>query len=139
MKKLLSFALILMVCCTSALLFAGCDSNSTIIKMNETESAKYEFEIFAYNKNDSGNRTEQEQYEDYRLEKLKTLTITVYTKDGQSETEDANNKGITLAQVEERGGKVSGFSLKYTGTRTATVTYMQTSTSFQYTVKAKAK
>lgn len=133
MKKLLSFALILMVCCTSALLFAGCDNNSKIIKMDPTEPKDLVFKVFEYNKDDS--RSEQEQYEDNRLEKLKTLKITVYTKDGETETEDADNKNITLAQVEERGGKVFGFSLKYTGTRTATVTYMQTSTSFQYTVE----
>ena len=145
MKKLLSLALILMVCCTSALLFAGCDSSKTFFMFategsspaataveNETDSEGrqvYNFDFEIYTGPESGRKKHEE-------DERKGIKINIYDSKPENLTAPGTAKeSVTLGTLEARGANVTNFNLKYEGTRTAKISYDGASITFQYTVK----
>ena len=132
MKKILSLALILMVCCTSALLFAGCESNTTYMVISggtptETTDSQgriiHSFEFNVY------EGTAFDQIEKEREELGAKLEITLYA--AKDSTETILDKTL-LKELE--GYHLTGFYLTTTGTRTAKLSYQGATATFQYTV-----
>lgn len=132
MKKILSLALILMVCCTSALLFAGCESNTTYMVISggtETEKTdsqgrkiqSFEFSVY--------EGTAFDQIEEERSRLGAVLKVTIYVEKGSDET---ILDETALSELE--GYHLTGFYLTTTGTRTAKLSYQGATATFQYTV-----
>ena len=137
MKKLLSFALILMVCCTSALLFAGCDKNTEFMTVTNgtstgvTDNKGREIKSFTFTQADY---TDLNAYDNEVNAAFVSIEIQVFeNKDSKVEA----FKG-TLAKARRDGAHIAGFSLKEAVVdATATITFKGDSISFKYTVTAK--
>ena len=134
MKKLLSLALILMVCCTSALLFAGCDKNAGFLVISGGQATgtldskgrdinSFEFAVY------TGEQRNQLKFEHDAL--ASTVKITLY----EDETKTGTPLQAETSFGELTGVHVAGFSLTTVGTRTAKVTYKGATATFQYVVK----
>ncbi|MBO5954701.1 MAG: hypothetical protein J6Q13_01885 [Clostridia bacterium] len=119
MKKLLSFALILMVCCSSALLFSGCNTKNGTVTF---EKASYGFKITA----------EQRKNE---LEYIEAIDVALKDITG---IEVKDEDGVTLFKgngLEARGkGASIQISLRQDGTFTGKFSMYGISGEFTYTV-----
>ncbi len=123
MKKLLSLALILMVCCSASLLFSGCDSSSG--KMTFGQETAYSITVSSADVSD-------ENYDDTRYAKMESITFQI--KKGEEIVVDT----ISLKEARDKGASIKGFDIRTstaTGeTRKATVTYKGVTGTFEYTV-----
>ena len=145
MKKLLSFVLILMICCSSALLFAGCDRNTTFLFVTNTgavtsETTEFDNEgriIYTFTfKKFTGDEMDRRSEEKKALEKV---VVNVYEKINEEDI----TKGVpdaklqTLKTLKASEMTIANFSLKTTTgstPRTATVSYDGATAIFYYTV-----
>lgn len=120
MKKLLSFALILMVCCSSALLFGGCSSNNGTVTLPSSVS----FEI------SEAEREDELKYVEALDRELAKITAIV--------VKDEN--GVTLFEgngFEAKGkGASIQISLRENGTFTGKFSMYGITGEFTYTVNA---
>lgn len=145
MKKLLTIALIFMVCCTSALLFAGCESNKVFLVVQATNAAEsnanltddegriiYTFKFTKYS--DVDNEMDRKDYEINQLAQISAILYESKFKQGENATNILEGE-TNLKVLRSKGADITNFSLKTTGTRTATVTYQGSSATFQYTVE----
>lgn len=119
MKKLLSLALIAMVCCSAALMF-GCSSKNGSIVINGNAAVSVTI-------SQSTIDDEMAYMDAYDAELVK---ITLEVKD---EAGAELFKG-TLYDAKLQGANVTGFSLKTAGTRTAKVSMHGVTGEFTYTV-----
>lgn len=132
MKKILSLALILMVCCTSALLFAGCEGNSAYLEITggtpteTTDSQGRTIHLFEFGKYEGSAMA---QMEEERRQLGEVLYVTLYTEKGSDETIQDT---ILLSELD--GYHLTGFYLTKPGTRTAKLSYRGATATFQYTV-----
>jgi len=129
MKKLLSLALVMMVCCTSAILLSGCDKNEVEVAMlNPTDGTVQAISITQAVIDDPADY--MDKY-DEELGKI-TIKVTDVDKDGKVFEKHAS---ITLLEAKKSyGASVSNFSLKSAGKRTATVTIYGATAEFEYEV-----
>ena len=146
MKKLLSFVLILMICCSSALLFAGCDKNTTFLFVTGTGAVTSETKeldnegriIYTFNfelyEGDEMNRRSAEK------KALEKVVVNVYEKiNEEQDIKDGvpNSSLATLKTLKASEMTIANFSLKTTTgstPRTATVSYDGATAIFYYTV-----
>ena len=121
MKKILSTILILMVCCTS-LLLVGCKNG---------KNGKIEFSTIpqiSISREEAADVNASE----LRIEEfLKEITITVYDGDNKVVL---NNISIFDA-IEEHNAVLKNLTIETSGTRTATLSVLNASGSFDYTVQ----
>ena len=137
MKKLLSFALILMVCCTSALIFAGCESTVPFLVVSAGGTAtevidnqgrvvrSYNFALY------TGEEVFQSRYEREQVDQVK---VTCYVEKGSSEILNEVSEKSLKELLDTNRAHIRGFNLGKVGTRTATVTYNGSTATFQYVV-----
>ena len=122
MKKLLSLALIVMVCCSAAIMFGCTSKEGTMTISGETTNLTHF----------TGNEEDYDAAIDAALTKIK-ITIT-----GLKDT-SLNITDKTLKEARALGASIMGFSLKQKGTFTATVTLYGVSETFEYTVGTTAQ
>ena len=120
MKKLLSLAVLLVVFCSSALIFAGCNSSNGTI----TFEGQMPYTITI-------NRTDLEDpmlYDGHVATALSGINFTFKASE--------EDPGVTMSIAEARsdGASITGFSLKSAGTRTAKLAYKGVTEKFTYTV-----
>ena len=123
MKKLLSLAVLLVVFCSSALLFAGCNSSNGKI---EFDNSNMPFAVALFDK----TKDEAEYYNHIQTELANIKFKITYTDENGTSVE----KDTNAADARSDGASVTGFSLKSTGTRTAKIAYKGVTASFTYTV-----
>jgi hypothetical protein len=116
MKKLLSLALIVMVCCTAAFMIGCSSKEGTITVTPPTEG----FTLF------TGNDADYAEALDAAFAKI-AIKVT------SEENPDANFEGF-LNGAKVKGASIMGFSLKNAGTFTAKVTMYGLTETFQYKV-----
>ena len=151
MKKLLSFVLILMVCCSSALLFAGCDRNTTFLFVEYTSGTTQYVDGLTDNQGRAICNIQFQQYEGPEIDRrevertvLGDLTVFVFAT---AEDAKLDAKGVatgeqyvggpmTVTALLEQGGTIANFSLKTktSAPKTATISYQGAIVTFQYVV-----
>ena len=117
MKKLLSLALIVMVCCSAAIMF-GCSSKGGTIVINGTTTGLTKFTGDAVAYNDAIDSA------------LAGINIVV------TDTAGIELYKNTLKVAKTEGASIMGFSLRNEGTFTARVTMFGITQEFEYSVGA---
>ena len=128
MKKLLSLAVLLVVFCSSALIFAGCNSSNGTITFDGTMP----YTVARFDKTQYEESEAEGKYMEHIQTQLGTIKFSITYKD-KSGTE-VTKSGVTIAEARLDGASVTGFSLKTAGTRTAKLAYMGVTAEFTYTV-----